>query len=55
MPKMCVAGTNPVAIDAYGCKIMGWNPMDLGTVAEASRRGLGDPDLSHYTIYEGTT
>jgi uncharacterized protein (DUF362 family) len=54
MPKTCVAGTNQVAIDAYGCKIMGWNPMDLSTVAEGARRGLGDPDLSHYTIFEGT-
>jgi uncharacterized protein (DUF362 family) len=55
MPKTCVAGTNQVAIDAYGCKIMGWDPMDLSTVAEGARRGLGDPDLSHYNIYEGTT
>lgn len=55
MPKTCVAGTNQVAIDTYGCKIMGWNPMDLSTVAEGARRGQGDPDLSHYNIYEGTT
>jgi uncharacterized protein (DUF362 family) len=54
MPKTCVAGTSQVAIDAYGCKIMGWKPMDLATLAEASRRGLGDPDLSHYKIFEGT-
>jgi uncharacterized protein (DUF362 family) len=54
MPKTCVAGTNQVLIDAYGCKIMGWNPMDLATVAEGARRGLGDPDLSHHTVYEGT-
>jgi uncharacterized protein (DUF362 family) len=54
MPKTCVAGTDQVAIDAYGCKIMGWKPMDLATLAEASRRGLGDPDLSHHTIFEGT-
>jgi uncharacterized protein (DUF362 family) len=54
MPKTCVAGTSQVAIDAYGCKIMGWQPLDLPTLAEASRRGLGDPDLAHYAIFEGT-
>jgi uncharacterized protein (DUF362 family) len=54
MPKTCVAGTSQVAIDSYGCKIMGWQPLKLSTLAEASRRGLGDTDLSHYTIFEGT-
>ena len=39
--KTCVAGTNAVAIDAYGCQIMGWKPLDLAVVAEASKRGLG--------------
>ncbi len=53
--KTCVAGTNPVAIDAYGCTIMGWKPLDLDVVAAAAKRGLGDADLSHYTIFEGTT
>ncbi len=53
--KTCVAGTNQVAIDAYGCTIMGWKPLDLAVVAAASKRGLGDADLSHYTIFEGTT
>jgi uncharacterized protein (DUF362 family) len=54
MPKTCVAGTNQVAIDAYGCKIMGWQPTDLPTLVEGARRGQGDLDLSHYAIYEGT-
>jgi len=55
MPKLCVAGTDQVAIDAYGCKIMGWDPMKLSTVAEGARRGLGSPDLSTMDIYEGAT
>jgi uncharacterized protein (DUF362 family) len=52
--KTCVAGTNHVVVDAYGCKIMGWNPWDLPALAEASKRGQGDPDLSHHVIFEGT-
>lgn len=54
MPKTCVAGTSQVAIDAYGCTIMGRQPTDLSSLVEASARGLGDIDLSHYRIYEGT-
>jgi len=54
LTKTCVAGTNQVTIDAYGCKIMGWHPMDLPALAAAAKRGLGDPDLSHHVIYEGT-
>lgn len=54
MPKTCVAGTSQVAIDAYGCAIMGWQPTDLPSLVEAAARGLGDIDLSRYRIYEGT-
>lgn len=54
MPKTCVAGTSQVAIDAYGCTIMGWQPTALRSLVEAANRGLGDIDLSHYDIYEGT-
>jgi uncharacterized protein (DUF362 family) len=54
MPKTCVAGTSQVAIDAYGCTIMGWQPTDLPSLVEASARGLGDIDLSRYRTYEGT-
>lgn len=52
--KTCVAGTDPVVVDSYGCKIMGWQPMDLPALAEATKRGLGDPDLSHHVVFEGT-
>ena len=55
MPKLCVAGTNQVAVDAYGCKIMGWEPTDLSTVVEGAKRGLGESDLTRMNIYEGTT
>jgi uncharacterized protein (DUF362 family) len=54
MPKTCVAGTSQVAVDTYGCTIMGWQPTDLSSLVEANRRGLGSMDLSSYRIYEGT-
>jgi len=52
--KTCVAGTSQVAIDAYGCTIMGWRPTDLPSLVEANRRGLGEIDLAKYVISEGT-
>jgi uncharacterized protein (DUF362 family) len=54
MPKTVVAGTSPVAVDAYGCTIMGWRPTDLPSLVEAEKRGLGTTDLTRYVIYEGT-
>jgi uncharacterized protein (DUF362 family) len=54
MPKTVVAGTSQVAIDAYGATIMGWKPADLPSLVEANARGLGEIDLSKYTIFEGT-
>lgn len=54
LPKTCVAGTSPVAVDSYGCKIMGWKPTSLRSLVEAGKRGLGEIDLQKYTIYEGT-
>jgi uncharacterized protein (DUF362 family) len=53
MPKTVIAGTSQVAVDAYGCTIMGWQPTDLSSLVEAANRGLGDIDLAHYAIYEG--
>jgi uncharacterized protein (DUF362 family) len=52
--KTTAAGTSQVAIDAYGATLMGWRPGDLGSLVEASRRGLGEIDLSKYAISEET-
>ncbi len=54
MPKTVVAGVSPVAVDAYGATIMGWQPTDLPSLVEAASRGLGEIDLSKYAIFEGT-
>lgn len=52
--KTCVAGTSQVAVDAYGCTIMGWKPTDLPSLVEVHARGLGEIDLAKYSIFEGT-
>ena len=54
MPKTVVAGVSPVAVDAYGATIMGWQPTELPSLVEAASRGLGEIDLSKYTVFEGT-
>ena len=35
------AGTDQVAIDAFGATLLGYRPQDIGYVAEANMRGLG--------------
>ncbi len=50
--KTAVAGTSPVAVDAYGATLMGWKPTDLSSLVEAGRRGLGEIDLGKYRIAE---
>lgn len=39
------AGTDQVAIDAFGATLLGVKPQDVGYVAEAARRGLGTMDF----------
>ena len=45
-----IAGTDQVAIDAYGATLFGMSGADLGYVREGARRGLGVMDLSQLTI-----
>jgi len=45
-----VAGTDQVAIDAYGATLFGLTGADLGYVREGARRGLGVMDLGRLTI-----
>lgn len=40
------AGTDPVALDAWGASLLGLDPGLLGFIAEAERRGLGRGELS---------
>ncbi len=40
-----IAGTDPVAVDAYGATPFGISGHDVPHVVHASRRGLGEIDL----------
>jgi uncharacterized protein (DUF362 family) len=45
-----IAGTDQVAIDAYGTTLFGLTGADIGCVREGARRGLGVMDLGRLTI-----
>ena len=43
---LLVAGTDPVAVDAYCATIFGLEPREVGFVKKASAHGLGEMDLA---------
>ncbi|MCL1908155.1 MAG: DUF362 domain-containing protein [Holophagaceae bacterium] len=45
-----IAGVDPVAIDSYGATLFGMTGSDLGFVKEASKRGLGQMDITKLNI-----
>jgi len=45
-----VAGTDPVAMDAYGTTLLDRNPMDVGHIRYAYQQGIGEIDLEKLTI-----
>jgi uncharacterized protein (DUF362 family) len=45
-----IAGTDQVAIDAYGSTLFGMTGADIGCITEAARRGLGVMDLAKLNI-----
>ncbi|MBN2361237.1 MAG: DUF362 domain-containing protein [Deltaproteobacteria bacterium] len=46
------AGVDEVALDAWGCTLLGLVPTDVGFVAEAQRRGLGRADFRSLRVEE---
>jgi len=48
--KTVVAGTDPVAVDAFGCSLFGLAPRDLPYLALARERGLGEYDLGKVRV-----
>jgi len=50
MGRTCVAGTDPVSIDAYGASLFGMKPSQLEYVTSAAEQGLGIADLSQLRI-----
>lgn len=51
-PGIVVAGTDPVAIDAFGSICLDMTPADLLTVVKAYEHGLGEMDLDKLSIVE---
>jgi len=49
---LVIAGTDPVAIDAFGATCLDAAPEDILTVAKASQLGLGAMDLSRLSVAE---
>jgi len=45
-----VASRDGIAVDAVSSNIIGFNPLDISTTADADRRGLGQGQLSHIEI-----
>jgi uncharacterized protein (DUF362 family) len=48
--NLLFAGTDPVALDAYGAGLFGLKPEDLGYVVKAHQAGRGEMDLSKIKI-----
>lgn len=48
--KTIVAGTNPVAVDAYTVALMDRNPMDIGYIRYAYQQGVGEIDVQELNI-----
>ena len=45
-----VAGTDPLAVDAYAATLFGWKPEKVGHLKAAHRAGVGEIDLGRITI-----
>lgn len=48
--RICVAGTDPVATDSVGAKLMGYQPDDIGYLYFAAKESLGENDLSKIEV-----
>jgi len=45
-----VAGLDPVAVDAFGCRLLGRRPQDIGYIRIAHEMGLGEMNLERALI-----
>lgn len=51
-PNIIAAGTDLVALDAFGAEVLGMNPKDIGTVTTGQARGLGVLDYHTLNLKE---
>ena len=47
-----VAGLDPVLLDAYACRLMGFDPSEIAYIGLAERYGVGSADLAMANIIE---
>jgi len=52
--RQVVAGADPVAVDAYGCTLLGLRPADVLMITMAAAHGLGQFDLAKLTVRKAT-
>jgi len=48
--NMVIAGQDPVAVDAVGATIMGFNPWDIEHLRRSAAKGYGTPDMNYITV-----
>jgi len=53
--KTVVAGTDPVAIDAYSTRFVDLKPEDVKMIGMAQKLGVGEANLKRLSIKEGTS
>jgi uncharacterized protein (DUF362 family) len=51
-PQTVYVGTDPVAMDAYGSKLLGAKPETIRTTVMAAKHGLGEMELSKVNVLE---
>jgi uncharacterized protein (DUF362 family) len=49
---LVVAGTDPVAVDAFGATCLDMSPSDILTVTKAYDHGIGEMDLGKLSVVE---
>jgi uncharacterized protein (DUF362 family) len=49
-PRQVAAGTDPVALDAWGCGLLGVRPADVPHIVWAAERGLGVADPARLVV-----
>lgn len=51
-PHKVFAGTDPVAMDSYGCTLLDYRPQDIRTNVLSEKNGIGTTDLKKIKIIE---
>ena len=50
-----IAGVDPVLVDAYGCRLLGFDTSEVEYIGIAERKGVGSADLSKAQLHEYNT